>query len=1432
MADLAPKRLSNVSSLFCSTFLLCSISLLPAVLANLPPRFLPDGDMNQHTLTENTPIGTVIYTLKGEDPEGSTVRYGIKGTDKLAVNEITGEVTVVKEIDREARNDFSHEEIRLVVTIVDEVKAGRTPNLVEIPISVIILDQNDNKPKFRGTPYKATINEDTPVGTTIFQAIEVTDVDLIGEILDVRCVPREGFAPDACDHFEISARTRETDHDMFRGSVVLKKPLNFQERQIYRLPLAVFDGKKEHTVYDEITFNVMDVQNSPPVFSGSFTGIVNEDDPIGTTVLTVTAKDADTGNPRKIIYELVENPNNYFLIDPNSGEIRIDRNLDRESLSSTSGVLTLKVRALELIDGIPGSDETTTSIAAVTITIRDVNDEPPKFNKREYEVIIPENVPFGTPLANLNMEIKDTDTGPNSVFQIELLDDTGKFSVEPSTASGHTAVSLKVNSKNLDFENPNERKFLLLLVATETNTEKKLSSTATVTVQVQDLNDNSPRFDKDSYTAIVSENAPQGTEVVTITARDRDSGDYGTQGIRYKLSGQGAGLFSVDPISGKISVAAQCHTNELEQTYCLDFEATKAYFLSYTATDNNGEGKKTVVNVRITLADANDNPPVFDNENYIANINEGESRFQPKLFLRARDADESSVLKYSILEGNDDKLFTIDRLSGEVTVRGRKPLNLDNIGTNMIRLKVQVTDGQPNGHLAQTFVKISVKDVNDREPIFDKPTYLTSVPENAKEGTLIENVRATDADYGVNAEISYRISRGAYDDFAIDPYSGAITLSRTLDYDRRDSYSIELVAVDGGTPSLTGTATLTVSVMDKNVKHPYFLPPTQRAQITEDMQVGTVFIRLLATDPDIKDFSKLAYKIVEPVTAVNKDGKQVLDQGSDAFKSFFGVDENTGDVYVAEELDRSSAASVTLTVQVTDLSASSPQHGKGTLIVTIVDVNDDPPVFESPWTEDNPYITINVNEEQAIGSVVHTFIATDADSNIEKFRIKPKNEYFDVEPDTGNLVIKSRIDYESLDERKLEMFGLIVYDGGVPQKSATATVIANIQNLNDETPEFVEDSYAAAVAENADPYTPIVTIAATDKDEGEFGKIRYSLAGTYKNAFEIGPEDGLITVIDPRVLDREGTDRITLQAVASDYAPFGAIKSSTIPINITILDVNDNQPMFVQHDFFATIVDNIPYYPDPSPIVQVTAVDADEGINSKLFYSIVEGNDLQQFKIDSSSGIIYPNTSFFGQTGKDYTLGVEVTDESMDNARWQNKDRATIRINIENVNTHKPEWTPDPPPNETVEIEEEENNPNIVVLDVDATDRDGGGDNGRVSYYIKHNNQNVGETDEFSIDQTTGEVRAKVKFDREQKAKYELVLVARDHGTPISFETLRFVTVVIKDINDNLPMFPSTLTDIRFTVPEEEKPGYKVGRVEASDADEGKNARYDLFLLI
>ena len=198
--------------------------LAPVRTLNLAPVFV--DNMNQHTIRENTPVGSIIYNLKGEDPEGSRVRYGLSGTDLFRVDPVTGAVTVIKGIDRETVDD---NEVRLVVTVQDEPEEPRQPpNVVRVPISVIILDENDNKPVFQGLPYKASIAEDTPVGSSLFQAIEVTDADLVGDVLDVKCEFRAGFEEGVCENFEIVPRRLETDHDMFRGSVILKKKLDYR----------------------------------------------------------------------------------------------------------------------------------------------------------------------------------------------------------------------------------------------------------------------------------------------------------------------------------------------------------------------------------------------------------------------------------------------------------------------------------------------------------------------------------------------------------------------------------------------------------------------------------------------------------------------------------------------------------------------------------------------------------------------------------------------------------------------------------------------------------------------------------------------------------------------------------------------------------------------------------------------------------------------------------------------------------------------------------------------------------------------------------------------------------------------------------------------------------------------------------------------------
>ncbi len=132
--------------------------------------------------------------------------------------------------------------------------------------------------------------------------------------------------------------------------------------------------------------------------------------------------------------------------------------------------------------------------------------------------------------------------------------------------------------------------------------------------------------------------------------------------------------------------------------------------------------------------------------------------------------------------------------------------------------------------------------------------------------------------------------------------------------------------------------------------------------------------------------------------------------------------------------------------------------------------------MQPPWSPESPYITIEVPEEQPNGTVVHRFAASDVDSNIDYFEIKPKNKYFDIDRGTGELLVKSRLDYEALEEPRRVTLDLLVHDAGVPSKSAAALVVANVRNVNDQVPRFVERAYSAEVVEDSLPGTFVVQV--------------------------------------------------------------------------------------------------------------------------------------------------------------------------------------------------------------------------------------------------------------------------------------------------------------------------------------------------------------------
>lgn len=185
-------------------------------------------------------------------------------------------------------------------------------------------------------------------------------------------------------------------------------------------------------------------------------------------------------------------------------------------------------------------------------------------------------------------------------------------------------------------------------------------------------------------------------------------------------------------------------------------------------------------------------------------------------------------------------------------------LDVNHLNAENVFFGVEASDG-----LFTTLcnVNITIRDVNNHAPQFSRSNYLASIEENFAIGnlflnlnyspcvhshwklypfigTIVEQLNATDLDTGVNADIRYRIQQGSFDDFIIENRTGVVTIARKLDFDRRNTYQIEVVAADLGTPSLSGTATLTISIINSNDKAPYFTPTTQRAEVSRKNELS------------------------------------------------------------------------------------------------------------------------------------------------------------------------------------------------------------------------------------------------------------------------------------------------------------------------------------------------------------------------------------------------------------------------------------------------------------------------------------------------------------------------------------------------------------------------------------------------------------------
>lgn len=308
-----------------------------------------------------------------------------------------------------------------------------------------------------------------------------------------------------------------------------------------------------------------------------------------------------------------------------------------------------------------------------------------------------------------------------------------------------------------------------------------------------------------------------------------------------------------------------------------------------------------------------------------------------------------------------------------------------------------------------------------------------------------------------------------------------------------------------------------------------------------------------------------------------------------------------------------------------------------------------------------------------------------------------------------------------------------------------------------------------------------MTVRATDADEGKNAQITFSLDRFAETKFSIDGKSGVISTKTP--LDREESASYDIVVTAQDSGTPSL--SSTARVKVTVKDLNDNKPHFADN-YTTQLRENTA---KGRTVLRVEASDPDSGANGNISYSIISGNDLNYFALDSVTGIISVNKSPDRETNTLFTLNLRADNQpSFAPSTPAAKTDCSVRINITDANDNAPNIT-----NTVTTVSIAENSPvNTEILDVEATDADVGG-NGKIEYEIVGGNVK----DAFEIDRESGVITTKGDIDRETIAEYTLTVQASDKGSPSLFSTKDFV-VKVTDLDDNAPVFKPSIYVGRF----------------------------------
>ncbi|XP_028159265.1 neural-cadherin-like isoform X2 [Ostrinia furnacalis] len=847
-----------------------------------PPYFINRPLPMQTVVQLNAAPNTPVFTLQARDPDTDhNIHYFIvrdRTGGRFEVDERSGVV-------RTRGTDPFQLDMEYVLYVKAEDQSGRVDErrFQSTPEERLSIVGGKRAPQFYLPSYEAEIAEN-----------QKKDSDIIS-------VKAKSFA-DREIRYTLKAQGQGAgtfNIGPTSGIVKLAKELDFEDlRQphVYSLVVTATEDSGGFSTSVELTIRVTDVNDNAPKFElpDYQAHNVDEDIPLGTSILKVKAMDADSGKNAEIEYLVSDD---HFSVDSN-GIITNNKQLDADNNNAYyEFVVTAKDK------GEPAK----TGTATVRVYTKNKNDEEPKFSQQVYTPNVDENAGPNTLVTTVVASDKD---GDNVRFGfVGGGTSSGQFVIEEITGV------IRLHNKGISLDRD---KYELNVTAMDdgaccVNGDATIhTSTAVVVVFITDVNDNKPIFkDCPTYFPKVEEGAPNGSPVIKVHATDEDKGVNGQ--VKYSIvqqPNQKGTKFTVDEETGEVS------TNKV-----FDREGDDGKFVSVTvkATDQGEPSLEGVCSFTVEITDVNDNPPLFDRQKYVENVKQDASIGTNILRVSAsdEDADNNGAIVYTLsapFNPADIEYFEIQPESGWIVLK--KPLDRE---TYKLEAMAQDKGFPPLSRTVE--VQIDVVDRANNPPVWDHTVYgPIFIRENLPVGAKVVSVKASSGIEN-NPTVFYRLMPGStaqtnkFHTFYLQQRAdngntwADIKVNHPLDYESIKEYNLTIRVENNGAQQLASEATVYIQLEDVNDEIPLF---TEREQETvlEGEPIGTKVTQVNAIDKDGTFPNNQVYYYI-------------VDSPRNEGKDFFEISMQTGEIFTKVVFDREKQGAYALEVEARDGAPSA-----------------------------------------------------------------------------------------------------------------------------------------------------------------------------------------------------------------------------------------------------------------------------------------------------------------------------------------------------------------------------------------------------------------------------------------------------------------------------------------------------------------------------